>query len=72
MTIETKYDIGQKVYTVIGRKIRCLTIERIWSYHTANMTKNKYEFSPNPYRGIYDRIEEEDLFPTKDELLNSL
>lgn len=72
MTIETKYDIGQKVYTVINLKIRCLTIERIRSYHTANMTQNKYGFSPNPYIGIYDSIEEKDLFPTKEELLNSL
>lgn len=72
MTIETKYNIGQKVYTVIGLKIRCLTIERIDCYHTANMTRNKYGFSPNPYIGIYDSIEEKDLFPTKEELLNSL
>lgn len=72
MTIETKYDIGQKVYTVIGLKIRCLTIERIDCYHTANITLNKYGFSPNPYIGIYDSIEEKDLFPTKEQLLNSL
>ena len=72
MTIETKYRIGQKVYTVIGLKIRCLTIERIWSYHTANIAQNKYGFSSNPYIGIYDSIEEKDLFPTKEELLNSL
>ena len=72
MTIETKYDIGQKVYTVIGLKIRCLTIERIYCYHTANITLNKYGFLPNPYIGIYDSIEEEDLFHTKEELLNSL
>jgi hypothetical protein len=72
MTIETKYDIGQKVYTVIGQKIRCLTIERIDCYHTDNITHNKYGFSPNPYIGTYDSIEEKDLFPTKEELLNSL
>ena len=72
MTIETKYNIDQKVYTVIGLKIRCLTIERIYSYHTANMTQNKYGFSPNPYIGIYDSIEEERLFPAKEELLNNL
>ena len=71
MTIETKYDIGQKVYTVIGQKIRCLTIERIDCYHTANITQNEYGFSPNPYIWIYDFIVEEDLFPTKEELLNS-
>ena len=72
MTIETKYDIGQKVYTVIGLKIRCLTIEHIYSYHTDNITHNKYGFSPNPYIGTYDSIEEKDLFHTKEELLNSL
>lgn len=72
MKIETKYDIGQEVWTMLyGEPVFC-TIEGISITHTKLRRLERYYVVPNDgsvygFHAMYDEV-----FPTKEELLKSL
>lgn len=72
MEITTKYDISDKVWTIDDMHAVCFTIAGV------NVRKEYDDFtqsvvSVTEYRGDnIDWTEESDLYPTKEELLNSL
>jgi hypothetical protein len=66
MKVETKYKLGQYVFTMFDNKIVGRTIERIFivvSYGGINITE---------YQFIEGKKYEEDVFTTKDELIKNL
>lgn len=75
MTIETKYNIGDKVWWEQGSTAKGGTIE----YIEVNYERSKYDQSQNEkytIRGfddvLYTKFDDEYLYPTKEELLKSL
>lgn len=67
MTIETKYNIGDEVWTIVEHKvckypILSITVKKIMRTEVIVMY----------YIGNCEWRYEEELFPTKEELLNSL
>lgn len=68
MTIETKYNIGDEVWTIIENKV-C-------KYHILSITAKKgmrnEEIEVKYYIGNCEWRYEHELFPTKEELLKSL
>ena len=76
MTIETKYNIGDEVFTLYNNKVSTLkiwgidvSIEKGFDGQYVLPTKVKilyYDF------GKHHTFNEQDLFPTKEELLKSL
>ena len=70
MTIETKYNIGQEVWFILGSKARQGIISQITFYKLGH-TINSYYY--NVQIGVsHGSFNEPDLFPTKEELLKSL
>lgn len=72
MIIETKYNVGDKVWLIVHNRICNLTITNIMftSYPTFNSIK--YGFGKTEKMGMYDLVEEKLVFPTKEELIASL
>lgn len=72
MKIETKYNVGDKVWLITHNTICNLTITSIMftSYHTFNSIK--YGFGGTEKTGMFDLVEEKFVFPTKEELIASL
>ncbi len=71
MEIKTKYDIGQRVFYMDNNKVKEGTIDRIYIDAQYNAKDNKVK--------IYYRLfttakfyKDNELFPTKEELLKSL
>lgn len=71
MTIETKYNIEDKVWFIARDRVWCLKVESIAVGITLS-TRISYGFnSGDPLFGCFN-IPEDCLFPTKEELLKSL
>lgn len=72
MKIETKYNVGDKVWLITHNTICNLTIKSIMvtSYPTFNSIK--YGFGTTEKTRMFDFVEEKFVYPTKEELLKSL
>lgn len=68
MTIETKYNIGDKVWVVVGGKKHKLRIKSISSYCGHIHKSIKYRFEEN----FFIIADENDVFSTEEELRKSL
>lgn len=74
MTIETKYNIGDEVWTVKGGKARVGHIQSL-CFHKFMVLGNlhaRMTYDVSSDEQILYHIDEIDLFPTKEELLKSL
>lgn len=72
MKIETKYNIGQEVWSISNGKPAKFTIERIFiRVHKVGGIKICYEWDDANDDRMY-RLPEYMVFPTKEELLKSL
>ena len=77
MTIETKYNIGDKVWAIVENRAQCLRIEGI-AISTLGETFNEsgklvsYRIEIKYYFGDGDWAHDADCFSTKEELLKSL
>ena len=77
MTIETKYNLGDKVWVISENRIQCLPI-RDFAIETSGVVFNdKCEFVScflqiQYYLDNSEWVEENMCFPTKEELLKSL
>ena len=70
MTIETKYNLGQKVFFLLNNKVECYPIVKIEvEVDGGDMSVN---YTLHNSLGRIKPIREELLFPTKEELLKSL
>lgn len=72
MEITTKYAIGDKVWAVVNRRARCLTVRTI---QTMTSLFDEGQTVTSVVYGGADTDElfgESDVFATKEELLNSL
>ena len=83
MTIETKYNIGQEVWTIYQHQAIQLCVKGIKTYTNGKRTVAEYKLVYKPVQsGEYDILcadveiqetfLEQHLFPTKEELLKSL
>lgn len=72
MKIETKYNIGDKVWLIAKNEIVQLEIQSVSPYYCRSFQYIKYGFGRSNYTNLFDLFEEEKLFPTKEELLKSL
>lgn len=72
MTIETKYNIGDEVWLIARNNICKLKIACVSPYFSEIIQHIKYGFGRTNYTNLFELFEEEKLFPTKEELLNSL
>ena len=71
MDIKTKYEIGQRVFYMDNNKVKEGTIDRIYidAQYNANYNKVKISYRLFTTAKFY---EDNELFPTKEELLKSL
>lgn len=72
MQINTKYNIGDEVYALFNNKVKNFIITGI-----SIVAKEKFPIliryiSFNIITGEYMKIDEKEIFPTKEELLKSL
>lgn len=72
MTIETKYNIGDEVWFMNKNKACSDIITAIHTYHTETISNITYGFGKSIHSQIIAITNEQDLFPTKEELLKSL
>ena len=74
MTIETKYDLGQEIFTMFSDKIVKATVNGIRSIKSNNMCSwgNVLQYNLQMTGGGYLDREEDKLFKTQEELLASL
>lgn len=70
MTIETKYNIGDEVWGAAYEEIWSGRITAISTYHYFGMSRIMYEVFVE--KEMHFSFKEQDLFPTKEELLKSL
>ena len=78
----TKFKVGEIVYTLINKKIKEVKIEKIETHITiaqsafkdsAFIVRTKYSLILNDYTYTYlGFANEEDLYETKEELINNL
>lgn len=77
MTIETKYQSGNKVWFMLGNKavekqiLQMIIEESPKTWEKGSDVKIKYKIETSGFNNT-NYIEEKLLFPTKQELLNSL
>ena len=71
MTIETKHNIGDKVWSIPNGKPVKFTIERIYVKVYKDICTISYEYYDDNEDRTY-RLPEYMVFPTKEELLKSL
>lgn len=74
MTIETKYDIGQEVFVMLYKSIGRFPIKaiRIKRKIEQKFCVKPYEWTTIEYLVDGEWLNEDKLFPTKEELLKSL
>lgn len=77
MTIETKYNIGDKVWVIVNNKVHHIRIEEIKVSIEKTMIIEDGVLSISEYKTLYsvgwgDWHKESDIFHTKEELLKSL
>ena len=73
MKIETKYNIGQEVWTILCDEPMNCIVEAIKCYSSRIVTgRNTYYVLPNDGSTYGFNVEEHELFPTKEELPKSL
>ena len=72
MKIETKYDIGQEVWFMFANKPRTAKVIRIGIQCRTECTVVLYEIKPNNYDVKPFKVEEFDIYLSKEELLKSL
>lgn len=70
MKIETKYNIGQEVWGVSYKEIWRGRITAITTYHIFGISRIDYKVYVE--EEMHFTFREQDLFPTKEELLKSL
>lgn len=70
MTIETKFDIGQEVWGAAHDDIWSGKITAITTYNAFGMERVEYRVFVE--EEMHFNFKEQDLFPTKEELLKSL
>ncbi len=71
MTIETKYNIGDKVWTMLlGEPVHCI-IEAAQAYRSRTHRFVEYYLVPKDSNWGF-HAKEHEIFPTKEELLKSL
>lgn len=71
MTIETKYNTGDEVWFIWENSVQSAKIEGIWNI-TVNPEKSVVYQLNMIWRGAPLLFREQELFPTKEELLKSL
>lgn len=71
MKIETKYNIGQKVWFILKGKVVKDVVDMI-HIHIGGDENISYSFNGRRASGLFEIIEESSIFPTKEELLKSL
>ena len=71
MKIETKYDIGQEVWIISKGKAVKDVVDMI-HIHIGSDENISYSFNGRRASGLFEIIEESNIFPTKEELLKSL
>ena len=71
MTIETKYNIGQEVWFVSKGKAVKDVVDMI-HIHIGSYEHITYSFRSKRVLGLFETIQESNIFPTKEELLKSL
>ena len=77
MIIETKYNIGDKVWAIVENRAQCLRIEGV-AINTLDETFDEsgklvsYRLGIKYYFGDGDWVNDVNCFPTKEELLKSL
>lgn len=74
MIIQTKFDIGDKVYFLHENKVNYKVIEKVSTFKCADKsTTVLYELSGIVDRGNFPlKFDEAEVFGTKEELINSL
>ena len=81
MTIETKYNIGDRLWTIDDNKVTCFTVSRIDTSTTVDSIAATVEGTvigqkmsrPIQYGGSSTGLHyESECFPTKEELIESL
>jgi hypothetical protein len=70
MTIETKYNIGQWVYGAAHEEVWSGVITDIITYHSFG--RNVIEYRVLVEEEMHFTFREQELFPSKEELLKSL
>ena len=70
MTIETKYNIGDEVWGASHEEIWSGRITAITTYHVFGIERIEYKVFVE--EEMHFTFKEEELFPTKEELLKSL
>ena len=77
MTIDTRYNIGDKVWTIVENRIQYLCIQDFAIETSSVVFNDKCEFVScglriQYYLGNSEWVEEDMCFPTKEELIKSL
>ena len=72
MKIETKYNLGQEVWFMFANKPRTAKIVKIGVVCRNEFTIVLYEIKPNNYDVKPFKVEECDIYVSKEELLKSL
>lgn len=70
MTIETKYNIADRVFLLIRNKVECYAICEVKTTVTPSNINISYKLQT--FAGNTDYYPENELFSTKEELLKSL
>lgn len=72
MTIETKFNIGDKVWFMNENKVCCDEISAIHLHLYEDKQLFNYSFGLNDCIQKYIQVDEQELFRTKQELLDNL
>lgn len=72
MVIETKFNLGDKVWLITHNTICNLTITNIMVTSYPTFYSIKYGFGTTEKTKMFDLVEEKFVYPTKEELLKSL
>lgn len=72
MKIETKYNIGDEVWIIAQNTICNLKITNIMISYYPTFNSIKYGFGTTERTRIFDLVEEEFVYPSKEELIASI
>jgi len=72
MDIKTRYNIGDEVWFMNKNKACSDIITAVHTYRTETIFNITYGFGKSIHSQIIATMSEQDLFPTKEELLKSL
>ena len=74
MTINTKYNVGDKVWVLLACKAKCHPVYKISAEIYKNSTEIKYTLDTTDIDGNFscEIVSELDVYSTKEELVNSI